>query len=243
MLIWLSDEEGSLPCGDLCRKFRLVLKSYWPLPEGWRNVLPFPLCGTREVLAKKPLPWAQRDTAVFFTGNLNANRVDFYRQFNLLRSFPPMDLPFYWQRRIYWELLRRLPLRRDFSGAFPHSRIIFTQGFRTGMSPTTYAENLAKCKITICPPGFTSAETIRHFEAMRLGCVIVSAPLPPNPFYAESPIVLLKNWRSLHRCLSALLFEDGKDLQKRAEATYQWWETKASPKAMAKLVSRRLESD
>ena len=244
VLIWLSDEEASIPPADFCRNFRLILKSYWPLGEGVRNILPFPLCGASEVVRTEPLPWAQRKTEVFFTGNLNANRVDFFRQFNRLRNLPPWDLPFYWQKRLYWEAILRspIPLRRDFSDRFPDSLITFTHAFKAGMTPETYAHSLATSKIAICPPGFTSAETIRHFEAMRLGCVIVSPPLPPNHFYAGSPIVVLKNWRLLGQRLSDLLRKDGKALKERADATFQWWRSRASPAAMANTVLRHLDS-
>jgi hypothetical protein len=244
VLIWLSDEEASIPPEDFSRNFRLILKSYWPLGEGVRNVLPFPLCGASEVVRTQPLPWDQRKTEVFFTGNLNANRVDFFRQFNHLRNLPPWDLPFYWQKRLYWEAILRspIPLHRDFSDRFPDSLIAFTHAFKAGMTPAAYAQSLATSKIAICPPGFTSAETIRHFEAMRLGCVIVSPPLPHNPFYAGSPIVVLKNWRSLGQCLSKLLREDGKALQERADATFQWWQSRASPAGMANIVLQRLRS-
>jgi len=56
VLIWLSDEEASIPPADFCRNFRLILKSYWPLGEGVRNILPFPLCGASEVVRTEPLP-------------------------------------------------------------------------------------------------------------------------------------------------------------------------------------------
>lgn len=244
VLIWLSDEPASIPDEAFSSRFKLVLKSYWPLQEGLRNILPFPLCGASEVLKTEPVPWAKRRTRIFFTGNLNANRVDFFRQFNRLRNLPPRDLPFYWQRRLYWEVLRRwpFPYRRDFSDFYPNSHIIFTNAFGAGMPPAKYARSLAESSIAVCPPGFTSAETIRHFEAMRLGCVIVSGPLPPNSFYAGSPIMVLDRWRSLNGCLSALLATDARVLEKRAEETFQWWQSRASPCALANLVFRHLKS-
>jgi len=242
VLIWLSDEDASIPPADFCRNFKLILKSYWPLREGIRNVLPFPLCGENEVVRTQPLPWSGRNKNVFFSGNLNANRVDFFRQFNALRNLPPWDLPFYWSRRIYWEVLLRwpAPFRRDFSSFYPNSVIRFTQAFKSGMAPQDYARSLAECKIAICPPGFSSAETIRHFEAMRLGCVVVSAPLPPSSFYEGSPITIIPNWRSLGRCLFNLLKEDSEVLRKRGEATLQWWDSRASPPAIANIVFRHL---
>lgn len=242
VLIWLSDEQSSIPDEDFSSRFKLVLKSYWPLESGVRNIMPFPLCGASEVLKTKPIEWSCRGTQVFFTGNLNANRVDFFRQFNILRNLPPWDLSFYWQRRAYWEMVARWPFsfRRDFSGIFSNSLIRFTQAFGSGMAPHIYAWNLANSKIAICPPGFTSAETIRHFEAMRLGCVVVSCQLPQNPFYAKSPIVILKEWRSLKECLSKLLLGDSEALKKRGEATLRWWDSKVSPSALATVVFRFL---
>lgn len=244
VLIWLSDEKSSIPDEDFSSRFKLVLKSYWPLESGVRNIMPFPLCGASEVLKTKPIEWACRGTQVFFTGNLNANRVDFFRQFNILRNLPPWDLAFYWQRRAYWEMVTRWPFsfRRDFSATFPNSLIRFTQTFGSGMAPHIYAQNLANSKIAICPPGFTSAETIRHFEAMRLGCIIISTPLPPSSFYKGSPIIELKSWGRLHRCIFQLIDEQFSLLQARAEETSAWWISRASPHALAKKVFYRLNT-
>jgi len=244
ILIWLSDEQALVPNEGFSSRFKLILKSYWPLREGLRNILPFPLCGASEVLRTEPVDWAIRRNKIFFSGNLNANRVDFFRQFNRLRNLPPRDLPFYWQRRLYWEVLLRwpFPYRRDFSELYPNSHIVFTNRFRAGVPPKDYAQSLAQSCIAICPPGFTSAETIRHFEAMRLGCVIISSPLPPNPFYAGSPIIVLDRWRSLDGCLSALLATAERVLEKKSKETFQWWQSRASPCALANCVFRHLIS-
>lgn len=233
VLIWLSDESGHVPI-ELRESFKLILKSYWPHKEPVDNIHPFPLCGCSEVLHTPPKPFAERQISVFFLGNLNANRLDFYRQFNWLRSVPPFDLRSYPLRLALLKVLKatKVNYNRDFSGSFTDSFIRFTGGFRQGLKPNEYAIKLADTKIALCPPGFHSAETIRHFEAMRMGCVVVSAPLPPNPFYDDSPVVHLRSWRDLHSSIDALL-PDQKRLLMLSEQTTMWWEAKCSPAALA----------
>ena len=53
--------------------------------------------------------------------------------------------------------------------------------------------------------GFVSYATIHHWEALRLGCMVISAPLPPNRFYKDSPIIQLKDWSELKPVLADML--------------------------------------
>jgi hypothetical protein len=233
VLVWLSDESGHVPL-ELRDSFKLILKSYWPHKEPVDNIYPFPLCGCSEVLHTPPKPLAKREINVFFSGNLNANRLDFYRQFSWLRKVPPSDLRSYRLRLALLKVLKatKVNLNRDVSGSFTDSFIQFTGGFRQGLQPNEYAHKLSDTKIALCPPGFHSAETIRHFEAMRMGCVVVSALLPPNPFYIGSPIIQVKSWRDLHSSINKLL-SDQKRLEMLSEQSTIWWKAKCSPEALA----------
>jgi hypothetical protein len=237
VLIWLGDEEGTVP-HELSRKFRLILKSYWPLSEAVGNMHPFPLCGSSAVLEKDTVPFEERKTGVFFSGNLNANRVDFYRQFIPWGGFPPGNLPLLARKLIARGLGTRLGriLPRDFSASFPDSEISFTGGFAQGYPRGEFATRLADSKIAICPPGFTSHETIRHFEAMSHGCVVISSPLPPNPFYRGSPVIELKNWQLLHQLILNLI-EDPESLGEISRLTRSWWRNHCSPEALAQKIT------
>jgi hypothetical protein len=241
VLIWLGDEEGTIP-HELAKEFRLILKSYWPLSEPLGNMHPFPLCGSSAVLEKEPVPIEERKTGVFFSGNLNANRVDFYRQFIPWGRFPPGNLPLLARKLIARGLATRPGrlLTRDFSSSFPKSEIRFTGGFKQGYSSEEFALRLSDSKIAICPPGFISSETIRHFEAMSMGCVVVSAPLPRNLFYRGSPLIELENWELLHTFILNLL-EMPEKMESISQQTKIWWNEYCSPEAMAKKTLPLLE--
>jgi hypothetical protein len=242
VLLWLGDEEGIIP-HELSGDFRLILKSYWPISESVGNMHPFPLCGSSAVLERDPIPFEKKRTNVFFSGNLNANRVDFYRQFIPWGGIPAGNLPLLARKLIARGLGTRCGrlLPRDFSASFPDSVIMFTGGFAQGYSPGEFAKRLADAKIAICPPGFTSPETIRHFEAMSLGCVVISSPLPPNHFYRGGPVIQLKNWHSL-RSLILNLIENEESLGEASRMTMSWWKTQCSPKALAQKITPILKS-
>lgn len=241
VLLWLGDEEGTIP-HELSGDFRLILKSYWPISESVGNMHPFPLCGSSAVLEKDPVPIEERKTGVFFSGNLNANRVDFYRQFIPWGGFPPRNLPLLARKLIARGLGTRPGrlLPRDFSASFSDSVIRFTGGFAQGYPIGEFAARLADARIAICPPGFTSPETIRHFEAMSHGCVVISSPLPPNPFYRGGPVIQLKNWQLL-RPLILNLIEDAESLGETSRLTRSWWENHCSPEALAQKITSVLK--
>lgn len=240
VLIWLADEAGSIPY-DFSSKFRLILKSYWPLRGPVLNMHPFPLCGSSAVLRKESVPFEERRTKVFFSGNLNANRIDFYRQFTRWGRRPSRNLtPFFRKlimKGINHFLSGRIP--SDFSSAFPGSEIRFTKGFQQGHTPGEFAARLADAKIALCPPGFTSNETIRHCEAMSLGCVVISAPLPLNSLYAGSPMVQINQWRELHSTILNLI-EKPDRLEAIARSTREWWNHHCSPEALASTAGSLL---
>lgn len=238
ILLWLSDEGASVPT-DICGRYKAILKSYWPLKAHVKNIYPFPLCGSTEVLDTIPTPWEERVTDIFFSGNFSPNRVDFLRAFTILRHFPPFTLRPYIARRLYYSLLRRIISRRDFSEAFSNARISFTGGFGQGLAPTDYAQQLSHSKIALCPEGFRSPECIRHFEAMSQGCVIVAPEMPPNRFYLGSPIVQLKSWTDLRSTLHHLLTRPN-NLYETHKSTLNWWNSVCSPSAMAKYLLKNI---
>jgi hypothetical protein len=200
---------------------------------------PFPLCGSSAVLERDPIPFEKKRTNVFFSGNLNANRVDFYRQFIPWGGIPTGNLPLIARKLIARGLGTRSGrlLPRDFSASFPDSVIRFTGGFAQGYSPGEFAARLADARIALCPPGFTSHETIRHFEAMSQGCVILSSRLPTNVLYRSSPVIEIEQWSSLHWMLSDLLNQPSL-LAEISQSTYEWWNKVLSPEAMASRTAK-----
>jgi hypothetical protein len=238
VLIWLSDEAASIP-RHLSREYALILKSYWPLLHPLDNIHPFPLCVSNEVLGQSTVPYLQRSANVFFSGNLNSQRLDLFRQFSSLRKLPDCDITIPLLRKLYSRLIKLTTRERDFSGAWPDSKIAFTSGFRQGFSGAEFAALLAQAGIALCPAGFVNPETIRHFEAMSLGCVIISALLPPNRFYYRSPILQLGSWRQLFDYVSMLL-DNPQRAAEQSAATLDWWRNVCSPEAMAAYAAELL---
>lgn len=232
VLIWLSDESSSSG-SEAADKFEHVFKSYALPATRPPNVHPFPLFGSAAVLSEPAIPFAQRRNHVFFSGNLNRNRVGLFWRFTI----PCLDnvrLPRtgIWMRR-FVSMITKVAARFIHPQlAIAGSHIRFNPGFRTGLSEADYARELARTMICLCPPGFITNETIRHFEAMSMGCVVVSQRLPRSIYYEASPIIQLDDWRGILKTLHNLL-KDMEHLQTTSEATRMWWRERCSPAAAA----------
>src|SRR5690554_3749169 len=184
VLLYFSDESGMDPAA-LSGSYFAIFKSYMVNDSERSNVFPLSLGYVSGVPEFPILNINKRKYNVFFQGNLNKNRIEFYRSFSPFRWLLPSGniLKHVWYR----ELLIRY--RNDYSSFFPQSRIIFNGSFKSGMSEQEYGEVLRNSKIVLCPRGFESVESFRHFEAMRAGCVVVSEKLPQNYLYKNSPII------------------------------------------------------
>jgi len=231
VLVWLSDEASSVPI-EACKKYAAVFKSYWLNAGPIGNIYPFPLCGSNEVHATPIVPMRERTTSVFFSGNFCPNRAEFFRAFTKFAWVPPFPVNAYPIRRVYYEFLRYMVNQRDFSCSFADSSISFTGGFRKGLPPAEFAKALANSKIALCPEGFRSTETIRAFEALRLGCVVISPRMPPNKFYHGSPLIQVHSWLEINKIASSLI-ADQEMLQNLHYASLEWWQKICSAKATA----------
>jgi hypothetical protein len=62
--------------------------------------------------------------------------------------------------------------------------LYLTTGWNKGMLHNEYNQFIHDSKIIVCLPGYESNETFRHFEALMMGKIVISWPLPEsNPFY------------------------------------------------------------
>jgi len=236
VLILLADEREVFPTEDFA-SYRVIFRSYGYPEDATKRVYPFPSGYLGAAGATDSVPFDERPTTLFFSGYLNRNRIDLYKQFRPVGWLPQQNLCSRYAKELARRAVERFCKERSFDGIWPGSKIAFTEWFGRGMEPSVYAKTLAGSKIALCPPGFVSAETIRHWEAMRLGCVIVSAPLPPNRFYRGSPIIELEDWSSLRRVVDDLL-SDPAELKLRHEAMCQWWKNMTSEPAVAEYMAR-----
>ena len=70
----------------------------------------------------------------------------------------------------------------------------------------SYFEVLANTQVCVAPRG-TAHETFRVYEALKLGCVVIADRLPRRPFYENSPIIEVSDWRDLPNLLEDLLHD------------------------------------
>jgi hypothetical protein len=141
---------------------------------------------------------------------------------------------------------RRLPSakvisRRQMAAALPPTAYVrTTPGFGASIDAgaDAYADELGRTKILLAPRG-GSVETFRFCEGMLAGCVVVTEPLPPFPFYEGSPAVVVDDWRALPTTLEALL-ADPTGLAERGEASRRWWNDHLSPQAVGRYIAERL---
>ncbi|MBN1106653.1 MAG: hypothetical protein JXL84_24840 [Deltaproteobacteria bacterium] len=238
VLIFLSDETGGIPA-HLSIHYSAVFKCYLPYDDGLDNIFSFPLGYVKGVPSAEYKPLKVRKYGLFFTGNLNSPRIELYKQLSILKFFPSLLI-----RRLRRKSITRGILDRaiglDFSHCFHNSFIRFTSSFKSGMGQVEYAQILADSRIALCPRGFRSSETFRHFEAMRAGCIIVSERLPRTAFYEHSPIVQIDDWKSGLRKASEILRSDALQ-EEMAIKTREWWEKRCSEESTARFILDKLD--
>jgi hypothetical protein len=200
------------------------------LPENKRDkIYHIPVGPSNHFVPGRVVPFQERACNVFFSGNLHLGRAHLYR---VLTGVP--SVPFAVLHR-----LRRL-LGEQFDAAFPNSIIRFSRGFHNGIPPEEYARLLGESKIVLCPAGIENPETMRHFEAASLGCIIVTTPLPDVSVYRNVPFVVLPSWRELQATVQRLLREPTRMIDLHLQ-TLDWWRNTASPAAVSRQILHQMK--
>jgi hypothetical protein len=230
VLFFISDDQSSIPI-DLKDHYLAIFKTHLPHEISDSNIFPFNLGYVREVPELPVISTTDRPIDVFFSGNLNKNRFEFYHSLHPIIKHLPIA--------IAAGVARRCKLRKDLSLILPKSQISFTDGFKRGLSPTRYGELLAQSKIALCPKGNVSRETFRHVEAIRAGAIVISQPLPNTHFYRKAPIFIISNWRDALKEIRLLLRDHSRLLALQGN-TVSWWQQVLSEAATAHFVADTL---
>jgi hypothetical protein len=232
VLLYISDETMRIP-EHLSPHFKAIFKCYIPV-DRQGNIFSMPLGYVKGRKKIEQTPIETRPFNVFFSGNLNENRFPLYQHFNWFKLMPTWLFT-----RVYYRVKNRLNF--DYSNYFPNSYIRFTHGFNTGLNAEQYTHYLYNSKIIICPKGFTSAETFRHYEALQAGSIVLSQKLPDTYYYKGGPFVQLNSWREMDKAVMDLI-KDPKALRAKQEEAKSWWEEKCSEKAVARHISTSLKN-
>lgn len=242
VLLYISDETSSIPSQLWQSRCCAIFKSYLPTEIPERNLFALPLGYASGIPLSELVPVNDRRFNVFFSGSAQENRARLGEV--LLRLAAKARLG-----RGYEDGTSAVtpshPVAEDIiydlSPAFPESRIFATSHFLAGVDRATYGAFLAQSKIALCPKGWQSSETFRHFEAMRAGCIMISDRLPSTRLYQHSPIIQLDDWNQLEPTVMALLSDRNRlaELQKK---TIAWWDTMCSERAVAAFIRKTLST-
>jgi len=191
------------------------------IPLGYYNQLDLP-----------PTPFAERTTSVFFAGSLERRPRSRLSPRHWIRMPKP---------RAREEMLAALGAFRRRRPTEPvHVRLTSTFASTTRADAEAYSRDLMNTRICLVPRG-ASAETFRFFEALRYGCVVVCERLPPTPFYAGSPAVVIDRWSGLPDVLTRLL-DDRAGLQARHERSLEWWHERCSEEVVGAIMAARIDA-
>jgi hypothetical protein len=234
VLFYLSDESGKT-ASELEGYFYRIFKSYLPYTNN-NNIYPFPLGHVNNIHFERNeiKIISTREIPFFFSGNLNINRIDFFKQFSSL-SIPVFLL----RQLIRIPFIKKQLIKSVKKEYIPNSFINFTTGFKDGLPPDEYKKCLLNSKIVFCPKGFISTETFRHLEAMAAGCVVISEKLPETALYKDCPIIQVSNWKEGIIAANKLL-SDTVGLDELQKSSIDFWQKNYSDTAIAKYVGTHL---
>jgi hypothetical protein len=230
--LYISDEGGGIPHA-LCERCDAVFKAYLPDKKLPPNLFHFPVGVANYEEVGQETGGKRKDINIFFFGNLNEQRMGLHKQ--LSGSILPETL---YRRYVEWRGASPL----DLSDRFSDSIIRFSRDWGGGMSPEVYHRTLGRSKIALCPAGFRTSETFRHFEALRAGCVVLSEPLPQNnPFYQTEAILEVDSYGEMVRVAERLLRHEAR-LDELMRASRDWWQEKCAPRAVADYIVSKAKS-
>ena len=214
---------AQIEAAEFLRNFAL-----W-LPVGWRWVLsrrmrarchlvPIGYGITTEI---QPVPFEQRPIIASFQGSVAPP--------------PPRSLraligtPKSYCRTALVQTLRHLQARYGKDAI----KLGITSGFQESLQDAgqTYFQALARSKLCVAPRG-TTFETWRICDGLKFGCVVIADRLPPHPFYRESPIIQIEDWRDLPALVEELLADEAR-MRDLHERSLRYWRDVLSEQAVA----------
>ncbi len=130
----------------------------------------------------------------------------------------------------------------SFKEKYPDYKIelSITPGFHYSMNEdgNSYSERMMNTKICIVPRG-TSFETIRLFEGMRYGCILVTEVLPPRWFLDGAPAIQIRDWCELEEILKKLI-TNKQLMQEKHQESLNWWKNKCSEATVGAYIAEKL---
>ena len=209
ILIYLSNETNSQLPSEVINNYKFIFKSHLDksLFKDINNLYYLPL-GYSKFVPKLPIKnITERKYNLFFSGNLNINRINVYNE--TLKN------------KAFYENI--------------NSYIKFTDGFAKGLSPEEYANVLNESKIVLSPRGFITTDCFRTYEAMRQGCIVISDKLFDEEIFNNSPIIQIKDWSDLSYIANYIISNED-FINRLSNNTIQYYENIFSGKGVSKYI-------
>jgi hypothetical protein len=109
---------------------------------------------------------------------------------------------------------------------------------RNALAFNTFSEKMMNTRICLAPRG-TLPDTFRHFEGMRAGCLIVSNPVPVEPYLYGAPMLLIDHWCEI----GGILKKYGRNndfIQEMGDKANAWWKTRLTPEIIGRYIASEL---
>lgn len=245
VLIWIGEEYGLIPSEKILNKYTYVFKEYLKEEFPELNLYSMPLITPGSMICDSIIPMSKRKIDIFFSGNLNLARLDLYRAINTKMSFIEKISAYICKFRLGNRLFPKFfgDKTADLSYEYKNSIIKFNNGFNKGYNKEEYARITSESKIILSPRGFHSAECFRLYEAMSLGCVVITESLPDVSFYKDIPVVQVKDWEKLRSHLTVLLDISNPELQQLSNEALTYYQRNLSLSAINDYIKRTIHNE
>jgi hypothetical protein len=188
---------------------RRVVTPMYEIPAGYHSLLPV-----------EPAAIETRPLDVFFAGTpASSGRMGFWRASAETRKMMTCALD---------------RAQAEIPGSHIECMLVSVNDGR--LPPEVYTQKLASAKIALAPRG-NMEETNRLIEGAKLGCVVISEPLPARWYFRDCPAVILRDWFDLPGIVKNLLANPAKLAVLSARGT-RWWESAVAEPAVAKFIAK-----
>lgn len=181
------------------------------------------------------VPMKERLFQTSFIGCLNRNRIKLASEVSGF-SERIISIGNFFNKSTMLSLINYNSQRRN-----PNSYFGFNEDFNKGLDGETFSWILSHSRIAFCPKGWVNTETFRLYEAMRLGCVVISEYLPDRSYYEDIPIFQIKDWKSGVE-LAKDISEDVSLLEQVGNANREFYESTFNPKIVARKISSEISN-
>jgi hypothetical protein len=233
---WRLDHYHFVLWVKFCRNWILHLRSRWNasfVPREWPyrihrkiQVQDVPVgYGRQELLDPKPM--GVRPYHSFFAGQVNLD-IPFWR-----RQIPS---PKVFARRKMFAAVQEM-IARDARFRFDGGEVT-DAGASTLRNSRSYSQRMMDSKICLAPRG-TAIDTLRFFEGLRAGCLVVCDHLTDEWFYAGAPVLRVKDWDDLPEIVAPYLYDDSA-LERARVQSLSWWNEVCCEKAIGRVMAEYL---